>query len=219
MQLLEQYCRDTHGVKIGARSLGTYLEQWGLSASSLYGQCKDAGDQADWLNTHYKTFTGTARQNNATVFWMGRNSATINGEEISIAYAHTTRGKYHWIAQNTSNHVQQATDFLQRLISITDGPIAVVLADQNILNSTDFRSFVQDNALISLIAHPHNKTTTKKPADPIPTADEPDLINRKHDNMTSLTHLQRLEAESIHIMREVVANADKPVMLLSLIHI
>ncbi|MBV9508859.1 MAG: phosphoadenosine phosphosulfate reductase family protein, partial [Caulobacteraceae bacterium] len=30
-----------------------------------------------------------------------------------------------------------------------------------------------------------------------------------------LTHLQRLEAESIHIMREVVAETDKPVMLYS----
>ena len=29
----------------------------------------------------------------------------------------------------------------------------------------------------------------------------------------SLTHLQRLEAEAIHILREVVAEADKPVML------
>jgi sulfate adenylyltransferase subunit 2 len=33
--------------------------------------------------------------------------------------------------------------------------------------------------------------------------------------MSILTHLQRLEAESIHIMREVVAEADKPVMLYS----
>ena len=32
----------------------------------------------------------------------------------------------------------------------------------------------------------------------------------------SLTHLQRLEAESIHILREVIAEADKPVMLYSL---
>ena len=31
----------------------------------------------------------------------------------------------------------------------------------------------------------------------------------------SLTHLQRLEAESIHILREVVAEADRPVMLYS----
>src|ERR1700678_558284 len=32
----------------------------------------------------------------------------------------------------------------------------------------------------------------------------------------SLTHLERLEAESIHIMREVVAEAEKPVMLYSI---
>ena len=34
--------------------------------------------------------------------------------------------------------------------------------------------------------------------------------------MSTLTHLQRLEAESIHIMREVLAEADKPVMLYSI---
>jgi sulfate adenylyltransferase subunit 2 len=34
-------------------------------------------------------------------------------------------------------------------------------------------------------------------------------------NSRSLTHLQRLEAESIHIFREVVAEAEKPVMLYS----
>jgi sulfate adenylyltransferase subunit 2 len=33
--------------------------------------------------------------------------------------------------------------------------------------------------------------------------------------MTALTHLQRLEAESIHILREVVSETDKPVMLYS----
>ncbi|MDE1895835.1 MAG: sulfate adenylyltransferase subunit CysD [Rhodospirillales bacterium] len=35
------------------------------------------------------------------------------------------------------------------------------------------------------------------------------------DAKISLTHLQRLEAESIHIMREVVAETEKPVMLYS----
>src|SRR5437660_232396 len=34
------------------------------------------------------------------------------------------------------------------------------------------------------------------------------------DSMT-LTHLQRLEAESIHILREVVSECEKPVMLYS----
>jgi sulfate adenylyltransferase subunit 2 len=34
--------------------------------------------------------------------------------------------------------------------------------------------------------------------------------------MSTLTHLQRLEAESIHIMREVVAETERPVMLYSI---
>lgn len=37
-----------------------------------------------------------------------------------------------------------------------------------------------------------------------------------HRTAMNLTHLQRLEAESIHIMREVVAEADNPVMLYSI---
>ena len=36
------------------------------------------------------------------------------------------------------------------------------------------------------------------------------------DTAVRLTHLQRLEAESMHILREVVAEADKPVMLYSI---
>ena len=36
------------------------------------------------------------------------------------------------------------------------------------------------------------------------------------DQPIQLTHLQRLEAESIHILREVVAEAEKPVMLYSI---
>src|SRR5579872_866461 len=37
-----------------------------------------------------------------------------------------------------------------------------------------------------------------------------------NDRRAPLTHLQRLEAESIHIIREVVAEADRPVMLYSI---
>jgi sulfate adenylyltransferase subunit 2 len=36
-----------------------------------------------------------------------------------------------------------------------------------------------------------------------------------HGEIVRLTHLQRLESESIHVMREVVAESDKPVMLYS----
>jgi sulfate adenylyltransferase subunit 2 len=39
--------------------------------------------------------------------------------------------------------------------------------------------------------------------------------NRMESKLVSLTHLQRLESESIHIMREVASESEKPVMLYS----
>ena len=59
--------------------------------------------------------------------------------------------------------------------------------------------------------------------DPRPAAkDRPDAAPASEDSLpailttpTRLTHLQRLEAESIHIMREVAAQFQKPVMLYS----
>ena len=42
------------------------------------------------------------------------------------------------------------------------------------------------------------------------------MANAAKTPVTTLTHLQRLEAESIHIFREVVAEAENPVMLYSI---
>jgi sulfate adenylyltransferase subunit 2 len=41
-------------------------------------------------------------------------------------------------------------------------------------------------------------------------------MDSRRGDLLRLTHLQRLEAESIHIMREVVAQAERPVMLYSI---
>jgi sulfate adenylyltransferase subunit 2 len=43
-----------------------------------------------------------------------------------------------------------------------------------------------------------------------------DQISTANPTVAGLTHLQRLEAESIHIMREVVAECERPVMLYSI---
>lgn len=55
-------------------------------------------------------------------------------------------------------------------------------------------------------------TATTKPAEQEQKVSA-DIVSQQSQ---SLTHLQRLEAESIHILREVIAEADKPVMLHSL---
>ena len=50
---------------------------------------------------------------------------------------------------------------------------------------------------------------------PNPSAISPQAFVRPGSGAVGLTHLQRLEAEAIHIMREVVAEAERPVMLYS----
>ncbi len=49
----------------------------------------------------------------------------------------------------------------------------------------------------------------------MPLSPRPALLDAHALAPARLTHLQRLEAESIHILREVMANADNPVMLYS----
>ncbi|HEX7637068.1 MAG TPA: sulfate adenylyltransferase subunit CysD [Burkholderiaceae bacterium] len=54
------------------------------------------------------------------------------------------------------------------------------------------------------------------PAAPASTRPHSAPTASETDDAMNLTHLQRLEAESIHILREVVAEADNPVMLYSI---
>ena len=49
-----------------------------------------------------------------------------------------------------------------------------------------------------------------------PEHQSPPFNKPTYRTLNMLTHLQRLEAESIHIIREVIAEADKPVMLYSI---
>ena len=50
---------------------------------------------------------------------------------------------------------------------------------------------------------------------PLIASGQTNQFGKEHMTTKTLTHLQRLEAEAIHIMREVVAEAENPVMLYS----
>jgi sulfate adenylyltransferase subunit 2 len=65
-----------------------------------------------------------------------------------------------------------------------------------------------DTALSELIAE-------QRQADAIPGQRNASMTDTPTLSHRQLTHLERLEAESIHIMREVVAEAERPVMLYS----
>ena len=63
---------------------------------------------------------------------------------------------------------------------------------------------------------PPSAPVAAAPREPILTANSAGTAVDLLDATGRLTHLQRLEAESIHIMREVVAECERPVMLYSI---
>ena len=78
--------------------------------------------------------------------------------------------------------------------------------------SNNFKNPVQDQ--LSTDARPDSTTDFKEPA--TKSTVNTDNKEKRTKRTMSLNHLQQLEAESIHIMREVIAEADKPVMLYSI---
>lgn len=209
-QSLSEYCKTTLKKHIGSRSIAGYLVQWDLHHPNLHHQLRDAGQHKDWLNHQYQPFRNSAREQGAATFWMGR---LLSGN-LTVMFAHNTRGKYFWLAQATHDHVQLAVEFVERLQQHSDSALALVVADENLFHNDEFQQYLQSQPLISCIAHP-NISRAQPPLESTAPGDI-ELSMRNSPPMTSLTHLQRLEAESIHIMREVVANADKPVMLYSI---
>jgi len=237
------------GIQTASRTIGTYIEKHGLVEPSLYKLCKSKGLQTDWLNTSYKTIGDEAKKQNATVFWAGSASCQTNKGVQKFIYAHSTRGKYFWLAGDHTSDSERFIDFFNRLKQQSaHSRVAVVWKGHDPKSTADINHWLNQSPEVAFYLHPDSKAgnhseievapsqTSKHPATnskvKTDNSDKTDedvkqnsstqtlsktiKSNERSPTTMSLTHLQRLEAESIHIMREVIAEADKPVMLYSI---
>jgi sulfate adenylyltransferase subunit 2 len=135
----------------------------------------------------------------------------LNGRRIGMLCIRTARGQLRWLAFDGSLHVQRCIEFLERLLSISAGSIELHLAGASqLLRAAELRDWFRAHPRLTLIDRQVGSPVAAAVREPTPAPAE------RTSPMSPLTHLQRLEAESIHIMREVVAEADKPVMLYSI---
>ena len=116
---------------------------------------------------------------------------------------------YDYLTESTllnffQNIIKQHSDEKGINITIESAP----LAHYSIINA-----WLKDQQKFNLIVvDSNNADTTKKQANPIVTPSiQPSYVR----NTMALTHLERLEAESIQIMREVISKTENPVMLYS----
>lgn len=160
-----------------------------------------------WLETSYANLQQQIKTENSLILWGGSRTLSANSK-LSMLFAHTLRGQQYWVTTSlwpsASNWTQflsgLAEEFHRKIYFISDNPF--LSRDKHITNWLhEHRNIIE--CIVLPAEQPHTPTATAKHSKLMKATEH-------------LTHLQQLEAESIHIMREVVAEADNPVMLYSI---
>ena len=232
-----------HATKASRSTILSWLHKWSLQPDSRYrrlragsvpaGQTRPDDDTLNaWLPAHAK-FARRSRRQGTPVFWV---SSRRVDERLHQLFAHDLRGHAHWcltVGVPKASHYLRFFQALSReMLNSHPAGIALVLPGAHLARDRLIADWLaQTGTAVLVVADPRDG----QPTNTQPEKSHPDNFNPEsimtissdsaaakkppatppvHDTRT-LTHLQRLEAESIQIMREVVAEADNPVMLYS----
>lgn len=214
-EAIAAWVHSRYGQDILARSTARLIHRWGLAAPSLLEDARASSHPAiaEWLDSEYGTVRKRARQDSAQILWIAQRTLRKGGHQL---YAHTPRGRLFWLTTDAAPAVADWQRFLQGLLRQIPQKIYAVLANRHLRDPAILGDWLatQHSRLAPVFLPPDTPPATG--AHPGRTG----LLNVPLDITTRpnmpLTHLQRLEAESIHIMREVVAEAENPVMLYSI---
>lgn len=161
-----------------------------------------------------------------------------------LIFAHDRRGKLSWQFYKHSLNERDYVDFCQKMLAANPAGYALQLHFAGLQYAPALSGWLAKNTSLILLKNTSQNEASKdncfakqKKIIPFPLKQpvmssstisshprETPMSSQSSVNSSAnsildsktLTHLQRLEAESIHIMREVVAEADKPVMMYSI---
>ncbi len=143
-------------------------------------------------------------------------AAMASDARINVLCTRAPRGQLRWLAFAGPLESQHYLDFIERLVPERGVVELSWPGAARLLRIADIAGRLDQHKERLRLADPHVGSPSTINPRPSPTA-TPARASPERNPMTpmTLTHLQRLEAESIHIMREVVSEADNPVMLYS----
>ncbi len=215
---IRDWVQEKFAVALGERTLNRYLERWQWLAEPAFTafMASPSALHRQWLKQAYPLIERQARQSGARLLWGGLRSLN-SGCQL---FVHTPRGRQLWLALP---HPARATDFIvffERLLQELDAPVCLILRGCDLHRVAQVRQWLGAHPELT-IYHPFANPAALVPQSKGLPGERLALppvqaIPETTRNSMNLTHLQRLEAESIHIMREVVAEADNPVMLYSI---
>ena len=140
---------------------------------------------------------------------------------VHLLWARDARGALHWLVLAKPPTDTDFRDFAQRLLAQFPAGFRLQLNFAGVAFAPQFQDWLEKHKdLVQLSTPaplaPSSLFTQNRIPMTISTSTPDTALRNAALNPTTLTHLQRLEAESIHIMREVVASCDNPVMLYSI---
>jgi sulfate adenylyltransferase subunit 2 len=219
-----QWVQQQFGVTIEERTLARYLVRWGLALAPWRKVASTSETGVHWWNTRMPELVKTARSQGAQVAWCCVSVAP--GGEGTLLRAQTLKGRIAWRVVPDAADTALLSRVLNQLSAALDVPLCIALHAPPLPQA----SWPEGVWPCPIGPDPQapDAAPTAAPAafapQPAPAAVPPRAplnvsaplpeafaaMNQK------LTHLQRLEAESIHILREVVAECENPVMLYSI---
>ncbi len=221
-----EWVQQQLGVALTGRSLTRLLQQWQLSAPELKATLTAIPQSVAlqrWSKNQLKPLDTSIRKQGGSLLWGGlrRIANPLDGKYCYQLYVHAGRGRQFWLLSDEPPLASLYQAFFQRLLETFKGPVGLVFHGAQLSREPELNAWLsRHEASFKLLAMPaqappvsrKNVTHTILASRAAPGP----LGNTETSRKTmALTHLQRLEAESIHIMREVVAEAENPVMLYS----
>jgi sulfate adenylyltransferase subunit 2 len=219
-----QWVQSQFGLPIEDRTLTRYLVRWGLTLEPWRKVADSSDNGSRWLASRLPELVKAARAKGAQVVWC---CVTTPGPDKTLLRAQTLKGRSAWRCVPGGIEAQTLMHVLSQLADALDSPLCVALNAPQLPDSA--WAALSESVRVTVWPCPIGAEPAASPTPPPPsppqavTAPPPRVptpmsiptetsvaMNQK------LTHLQRLEAESIHILREVVAECENPVMLYSI---
>ena len=205
------------GRQLNRKAIARFLSKHHLQAPSLLDAARlYPGEPIQtWLAQDYREIQKRAKQEQAKLYWADERQFTQKGLPYFQLFAHTPRGTQYWLTPSKWPTTQDWIAFFEGLCKVSTNKALIITRNPTVPNTTAISNWLTlHKDRVEVIVLPAHWNSISVPA--AQTNHHPSHSPLFTRQSMSLTHLQQLEAESIHIMREVVAEADNPVMLYSI---
>ncbi len=210
---------STHQHEVSTKTINRYLKGWGITASPTP---KSITSVKEWLIQHHPEIDDERIKKSLKSRVLKAGIAPLSTsvklkdakEEGYFIYAQDFRGTLYWLATTGIPNSKSIIRFLERLSHMINTEMVISFHSAPLVKHLDIQQWLANQSRVTLLTYATSIRDTQP--DLTPQTGENESIQSYVRTTMALTHLERLEAESIQIMREVVSKADNPVMLYSI---